>query len=53
MPVYEHICKDFSKEFEIIRMIKDSEEAPCPKCKSTNAERQRSSCCGSPVLDGR
>jgi len=40
MPVYEYICKDCKKEFEVLRAIKDPRTGvACPKCKSQKVER--------------
>ena len=40
MPVYEYICKDCKKEFEVLRAIKDPRtKVACPKCRSLNVDR--------------
>jgi putative FmdB family regulatory protein len=41
MPVYEYVCRDCKKEFEVVKAIHDAgKKAACPKCKSTQTERQ-------------
>lgn len=41
MPVYEYVCQDCKREFEVVRTLNDADKkAPCPKCKSTQTERQ-------------
>jgi putative FmdB family regulatory protein len=40
MPVYEYICKDCKKKFEVLRAIKDPRTGvACPKCRSRKVER--------------
>jgi putative FmdB family regulatory protein len=40
MPVYEYICKDCKKEFEVLKAVSEPRTAvACPKCKSRNVER--------------
>ncbi|MBI4521645.1 MAG: zinc ribbon domain-containing protein [Gemmatimonadetes bacterium] len=41
MPVYEFICKDCQKTFEILRPISEAPHgaAPCPSCGSQKTER--------------
>jgi len=40
MPVYEYICKDCKKGFEVLRAIKDPRtKIACPKCQSRKVER--------------
>jgi putative FmdB family regulatory protein len=42
MPIYEYLCADCKKPFEIVRPIKDSERknVKCPKCESRKVERR-------------
>jgi putative FmdB family regulatory protein len=43
MPVYEFVCRDCQKPFEIIRPISQaSSEVKCPSCGSTNVTRKYS-----------
>jgi putative FmdB family regulatory protein len=41
MPVYEYVCRDCQKTFEIVRPISDSSSrnVPCTHCGSTKTER--------------
>ena len=42
MPVYEYVCKDCEKEFELIQTLSDheSQEVKCPGCESAKVERR-------------
>jgi putative FmdB family regulatory protein len=40
MPIYEYICKDCGKRFEMIRSIKDADtRIPCKSCHSDHTQR--------------
>ena len=40
MPVYEFVCRDCQKPFEVIRSISESATTPkCPACGSALVER--------------
>jgi putative FmdB family regulatory protein len=40
MPVYEYVCRDCQKPFEVIRPMAESTATPkCPACGSTRVER--------------
>ena len=52
MPLYEYICRDCGKTFEMLRRMKDADEpTECPNCGSDTIERQFSTfaagACGS------
>ena len=41
MPVYDYVCHDCHKTFELILTLKEHEvEAKCPKCGSKNVEQK-------------
>jgi len=40
MPIFEYLCKDCGKQFEVL--VRGSEKARCPKCKSASLEQQLS-----------
>jgi putative FmdB family regulatory protein len=41
MPVYDYICHDCQKTFELVLTLKEHEtEAKCPKCGSKNVEQE-------------
>ncbi len=41
MPLYEYHCRDCGATFEMLRRIKDADsDLECPKCGSTEVERQ-------------
>jgi putative FmdB family regulatory protein len=42
MPVYEFICNDCQKKFEVVKPIKeyDPKKVTCPKCDSKKVERR-------------
>jgi putative FmdB family regulatory protein len=41
MPVYDYVCHDCHKTFELILTLKEHEvEAKCPKCGSKNVEQE-------------
>ena len=40
MPVYDYVCNDCHKTFELILTLKEHEkDAKCPKCGSKNVEQ--------------
>ena len=41
MPVYDYVCKDCQKSFELILTLgeHDKGDIPCPKCGSKNVEQ--------------
>jgi len=40
MPVYDYVCHDCHKTFELILTLKEHEkDAKCPKCGSKNIEQ--------------
>jgi putative FmdB family regulatory protein len=45
MPVYEYICLECKKEFEVVERIAEhgDKRARCPRCRSTRVERHWSS----------
>ncbi len=45
MPIYEYICLDCKKTFEIVRPMSDSspKSVVCPRCESKHVERHWSS----------
>jgi putative FmdB family regulatory protein len=44
MPVYEYICLDCHKTFEVVRPISQgTKKATCPRCDSKKVERHWSS----------
>jgi putative FmdB family regulatory protein len=42
MPVYDYLCSDCHKEFEIVLTLNehDHQEPKCPKCGSKNVEQE-------------
>ncbi len=40
MPIYEYICKDCDKHFDVL--VRGSETPVCPSCKSKKLEKQPS-----------
>jgi putative FmdB family regulatory protein len=41
MPVYDYVCNDCHKSFELIRTLKEHEEdAKCPECGGKNVEQE-------------
>ena len=41
MPVYDYVCHDCHKIFEVILTLKEHEvDAKCPKCGSKNVEQK-------------
>ena len=41
MPIYEYICEDCGKQFELVRAIKDADTPiPCKKCESMHTSRK-------------
>lgn len=40
MPIYEFICLDCNHIFSELRRMGDTENAQCPKCKSTNTKKK-------------
>jgi len=42
MPVYDYICKDCHKSFEVVLTLTehDKEQIKCPKCGGTNVEQE-------------
>src|SRR5260370_25630668 len=41
MPVYDYVCNDCHKTFELILTLKEHEvDAKCPKCGSKNVEQE-------------
>ena len=41
MPVYDYICNDCHKPFELVLTLHEHEEAiKCPKCGSKNVEQE-------------
>jgi putative FmdB family regulatory protein len=40
MPIFEYLCKDCGKQFEVL--VRGPEKAHCPKCKSSRLEQQLS-----------
>ena len=40
MPLYEYVCKDCDKEFELL--VRASETPECPSCHGTELERRLS-----------
>jgi putative FmdB family regulatory protein len=44
MPVYEFVCRECEKPFEIVRKMSDAPSTPpCPSCGSTRVDRVWSS----------
>ena len=45
MPVYEYVCQDCKKAFEVVRSITKGfpKTVSCPKCKSKHVEKRWSS----------
>jgi len=45
MPVYEYLCKDCHKQFELVLTFTehDQETVSCPKCGSKNIEQEPAS----------
>lgn len=40
MPIYEYVCQDCGKRFEVIRAIKDADTPiPCKACHSDQTQR--------------
>ncbi len=40
MPIYEYICKNCGKRFELIRSIKEADSPiPCKSCQSSQTQR--------------
>ena len=41
MPVYDYVCKDCQKSFELVLTLgeHDNREIACPKCGSKNVEQ--------------
>ncbi|MHC1770868.1 MAG: zinc ribbon domain-containing protein [Flexilinea sp.] len=45
MPIYEYVCEDCSKKFEIIRSISQADDAvACSGCSSLHTRRSISKC---------
>ncbi len=43
MPIYEYVCTDCGKRFEVLRSIKDADTPiPCRTCKSDHTQRAMS-----------
>jgi len=42
MPVYDYICNDCHKEFEVVLTLTehDKDKIACPKCRSKNVEQE-------------
>jgi len=42
MPVYDYICNDCHKEFEVVLTLTehDKDKIACPKCGSKNVEQE-------------
>ncbi|MFL6307815.1 MAG: FmdB family zinc ribbon protein [Candidatus Sulfotelmatobacter sp.] len=41
MPIYEYQCRQCGHGFEMLRRMKDADaEVECPKCRSTDVERE-------------
>ena len=41
MPVYDYVCNDCHKTFELILTLKEHDtEIKCPKCSSRNVEQE-------------
>lgn len=42
MPVYDYICNDCQKSFEVVLTLTehDHEQVECPKCGSKNVEQE-------------
>lgn len=41
MPVYDYICKDCHKSFEVVLTLSEHDQAvACPKCGSKNVEQE-------------
>jgi len=41
MPVYDYICKDCHKSFELVLTLKEHDDRiVCPKCGSKNVEQE-------------
>jgi putative FmdB family regulatory protein len=42
MPVYDYVCKECNKSFEIVLTLHEHEDGKvkCPKCKSKNVEQE-------------
>jgi len=42
MPVYDYICKDCKKSFELVLTLSehDKDKIKCPKCGSTRVEQE-------------
>ena len=41
MPVYDYICNDCHKTFELLLTLKEHDtEIKCPKCRSRNVEQE-------------
>ena len=44
MPIFEYRCKDCGEQFEtLVYSSSSNQEIECPKCKSSNTEKQMSS----------
>lgn len=45
MPIYEYICKDCNRKFEMMRAFSDADkETKCDRCGSVNTQRTVSKC---------
>ncbi|QNT76111.1 FmdB family zinc ribbon protein [Dehalogenimonas etheniformans] len=42
MPIYEYICAQCHKKFEVLRSMSDTSAAVCPKCGSSDTKRKMS-----------
>ncbi len=43
MPIYEYVCQDCKKEFEVLKMsIKAEASVQCPACQSTDIRKAMS-----------
>jgi len=40
MPIFEYLCKDCGKQFEVL--VRGAGKARCPKCNSTSLDQQLS-----------
>lgn len=40
MPIYEYVCKECDRKFEVL--VQGNEEVACPSCKSENITKQYS-----------
>jgi len=44
MPIYEYLCRECGKSFEVLRSMKEADkDLECPGCHARSAERQLSS----------